>query len=310
MRFWEPLALFLALLLAAPVISNADEFTLEPGKATIATPIRETLTIHLKKGEKARLPASLPIPEGAELISRKTPPVIKTDDGGATHTVVWEFLSYKVGTHTIKKFEYEIVSPDGTVTKREAGPLRLDIVSVRTDPETANDVKDIGAPAMTRFKWESYIVPALTLVAIIVAGVLLWRWFRKRKRPEYAPPPPRARPAHEIAYEELSRLKADDPFNKGYVKEHFFRLSEITRRYLESRYGLLALERTTTELEEEFDHRFATTRVRSQLFGLLKACDIIKFTKKQATRSQADEAVARAFELVDLTRARTEVETR
>ncbi len=310
MRLWKPLILCLTLLLTTPVVSGADEFILEPGNTTIATPIRGTLTIHLEKGEKARLPESFPIPEGAELISRKTPPSIKTEDGGTIHNVVWEFVLYKVGEYTIDEFEYEIVSPDGTIAKRKAGPASLDIVSVRTDPKTASDAKGIGPPVMTRLKLESYIVPALVLIAIIIASILLWRWFRKRKRPEYAPPPPPARPAHEIAYEELSRLKADDPFDKGYIKEHFFRLSEITRGYLERRYGLLALERTTLELEVEFDNRFASAQIRSQLFGLLKACDIIKFTKKQATRSQADEAVTRAFELVDLTRQQAEVKTR
>lgn len=291
----------LILFLLWPGFSFADEMTVEPAETNIANPLKLRLTIELKKGEKASLPEKIDLPEETYLLSRKMESTKTLENGSTELTVVYEIESYKVGAATIPQFEYVIVSADGAKSSRNAGPVDFKIASVRNDPATAGIVKDIRSQANISLKWSAYVIPALILLAIIIALALLFKWLSKREHKSIAPPPIPPREASEIAYEELTKLKAENLYGRGYIKEHFFRLSEIVRAYLERRYGLLALERTTFELEYEFDHRYASSDIKTRLIKLLKACDIVKFTKEKSSARQADDAVDRAFELVDLT---------
>ena len=282
--------------------SFADEFSVEPGRTLIASPVRLIVKIDTKPGDRIRLPEDLSLPDGMELVSAKIGDSEPAGDGALRRAVVYELMAYRLGEVTIPGFEYVVVSSDGSETVRKAGPFEFAVESVRKDPATADQIKDIRPPVEVGLRWSAYIVPTLVLLAVLAAVFLAWRWGRSRLSKKAPPPPPPPRPAHEVAYDELKKLKIEDPYGKGRFQEHFSRVSEITRGYLESRYGVLALERTTAELEEEFGGMRAAEQVRDRLFRLLRACDLVKFARRYPTREQADEAVSAAVEIINRTK--------
>ncbi|VAX18780.1 hypothetical protein MNBD_NITROSPINAE04-2483 [hydrothermal vent metagenome] len=293
-------------LFAIFVFSTQSSFAgavfVEPPQTPIGAPINVHIDIDLKPGSKLRMPKTLSLPEGVDFLSYEALPPVTHEDGSKTVRVVYKVEAYKIGKSEIPPFEYIVIDSTGTESTIKVGPTPFEIVSIRNDPATADTPKDIHGPAKASLRWSAYIYTALALIAVIIAGVLLWRWLAGRKRTPVEPPAIPEKASHELAYEQLARLQAEDPFGKGFAQEHFFRVSEIARGYVEKRYGILALERTTLELEREFDNRYAPQNIKMKLLNILKACDLVKFAKRKPTREEADNAIQEALEFVDNTK--------
>ncbi len=291
-------AIVIAVSIFTAGLANADTLTVIPDKTTIGTPFILRLSIDLQPGEMPLLPKEIPLPEGAELLAVKQVP-----SEGMLAIVEYEIESYKVGVHEIPQLEYELKGFTTTLTQRAVGPVSFEIVSVRTDPESADKLKEIKPPIDIPIKLQKFLPIVLLLLAVAIAAILLWRWFAKKRKMKPTPhkPPPLA---HEIAYEQLDKLKSENPFGHGREQEHFFRVSEIVRGYMEQRFGMLALERTTCELKEELINCRRASTDNDLLFDLLEECDIVKFAKRKASQKNADDSIANAKEYINRTRQR------
>lgn len=303
-------ALTAILLWAVP--SFADQLAVEPDSARIGDRIRLILTVDMKKGEKAVPPSGIKLPQGAELIAVHPAKTTPKNDGGATLSQTYEIVMWELGKASLPEIEYAVLSADGKEDKRHAGPVEITIVSARTDPATADKPKDIKPPVDVTLRWGDYAWAALAILALALAAYFIYRKWKNRP-PKQAPapssPPPPARPPYDVAMEKLEALGREDLFGKGREREYFFRLSEILREYVEGRYGLLALERTTAELEREFGPDRAIEPARRAFIALLHVCDMVKFAKMNPVKTQADDALEKALMFVESTRPRPSTPT-
>jgi hypothetical protein len=305
-------ALVLTAIMLGAVPAWADQLALEPDNAPIGANIRLTLTIGLGKGEKAIPPSGIKLPKGAELVTVHPPKTAPKNDGGETLSQTYEIVMWEVGKTSIPEIEYAVISADGKEEKRHAGPVELEIKSVRTDPATADKPKDIKPPVDVTLRWGDYAWAALAALALAVAAYFLYRKWKNRPRKEIATPatsPPPLRPPYDVAMEKLTALGRDNLFEDGRGREFFFRLSDIAREYVEGRYGLLALERTTAELEREFGPAHALESARRAFISLLGACDMVKFAKVAPVKTDADEALGKALLFVESTRPNPPIPT-
>lgn len=287
-------------VLLLPVTAFAGELVVTPAKTPIAKPVTARIAAELAPGEKAAFPQTIPLPGGAEPVSARINPPEQAPGGGVIHSAEYLFEMYKIGPAEVPQIEYTVTSPDGERRTQTAGPAPFEVVSVRNDPETADTLKDIRPPVTTELRPSKYVLPALLALAAIAALAYLYhRWRNRRKKPAPAPPP---LPAHQVAFSELDALSAEGLCARGAYQEHFYRLSEIMRRYVENRYLVPALESTTSELKAKFGETLADERTRAPLFRLLEACDLVKFAKAAPTPANADESVRRAREWVEATR--------
>ncbi|HEB71152.1 MAG TPA: hypothetical protein ENI77_00845 [Nitrospirae bacterium] len=291
--------LFLYFLLAA--VDGDHLITVNPATSPIASPIKVRLTVNLKPDESAEFPEILNLPEGVTLNSRTVYDPVTADSGVTTQTVEYEIVSYQIGAGEITGIDYTVTGKDGARIDRASGPAIFKIVSVRGATEKAQTLKDIKAPAPLSIKLSRYILPALIFLLILLLLIYLWRRFSSRKK-KIIKTDIISRGPHEIAYDQLNKLKEDDPYGKGLYKEHYFRLSEIMRGYVERRYEVFALESTTLELRSRFDNRFETQLKRERLFSLLEACDLVKFANFKSTPANAKDSLKRAFEWIDMTK--------
>ncbi len=84
--------------------------------------------------------------------------------------------------------------------------------------------------------------------------------------------------AHELAYERLRRLSAENLIDEGRTREFFERISNILRWYIEHRFRLRAPERTTEEFLGEIRQTDILTREQQQMLEeFLTLCDKVKF---------------------------------
>ena len=128
--------------------------------------------------------------------------------------------------------------------------VNLEVQSLLQLEKNASDIKDIKPIANIQAPWTHYIWKALAIICLLVSGYLLWeKWQKKatsKSEPDFA------LTAEEKAMEELNELQSHGWMKLGLIRDHFFELSEIFRRYLENRYDFPAQEWTTEEITTHF----------------------------------------------------------
>jgi hypothetical protein len=152
-----------------------------------------------------------------------------------------------------------------------------------------------------RIPWR-WLSLAGILVLLAAAAAI---WWRRPRRPALLPPlvPIPSVPPVDEALAALARLETSGLAAAGRFKEFYLELTTILRRYLERRFGVAALERTTDEFlaETRGDPRFAGTEFM-MLPGLLSEADMVKFAEVRPTVTAAGAALAACRQLVEATR--------
>ena len=160
----------------------------------------------------------------------------------------------------------------------ETEPIQLTVKSLLEDGDPlALELHDIEPPVSLPkpgmapwIKWA--IAGGIALLMVVIALVV---FVVRRKRPEKLPPPV---PAHEVAFQQLEALVAENLPRKGEIKTFYQRISDILRHYIENRFGLHAPEQTTEEFLEGMRNSPKLPAVHQpSLRGFLQHCDLVKF---------------------------------
>ncbi|MFC1632318.1 hypothetical protein ACFL2I_07165, partial [Candidatus Omnitrophota bacterium] len=140
-----------------------------------------------------------------------------------------------------------------------------------------SDLRDIKPPV---YFATSYLLLYVLAGLVVLAGIIyLIKYWQKRRRHKPRPEPP-PRPADEIALEALAQLKVSGLAAEGKIKEYYFQLSDIVRRYIENRFSIRAPEMTTEEFLFSLKEAASLSAGhKSLLKGFLDLCDIVKFAK-------------------------------
>lgn len=223
---------------------------------------------------------------------RSTPRLV--DQGRVQLTQTYELEPFLPGDYAIPAIEIKHAA-DALSTEEIAVKVSSVLPADVPDP----DIKEIAPPLDLGGTppWV-YALVAVGVLALAAAAYYFWR--RRRREVEAAIP---VIPPHELAFEDLDKLLAEDLIAKGQIKLFYLRLSNILRRYIEGRFGLHAPERTTEEFLE--DLRAGTdfsSEQKSLLRRFLLHCDLVKFAKHQPTRDEVDLAVGSCRTFIDETK--------
>jgi len=163
-------------------------------------------------------------------------------------------------------------------------------------------MKDIKGP----LNLPSALILVLISAALIVllgAGVFAGLLFRKKIEREKE----RARPADEIAYEQLEILKSRDYIAQGRIKEYYVEISDIIRHYMENRFKLKAPEMTTEEfLINVRDYSRLAVNHKVLLKEFLVCCDLVKFAKYAPPAEEMNSVFDSAKMFIDQTKEEKE----
>jgi hypothetical protein len=183
-----------------------------------------------------------------------------------------------------------------------APPLTITVVSVLGAGETEKrDLKpQISLPRPPLWPW---LLGGSSLAAALgVAGWLLLARLRRRATPlSTMAMPLDTRPPEEIAYGELDRIAALDLPAQGEMKRHYTLVTDCMRAYVQGRYRIPALDRTTEELVSALRQTRVDRRHTSLLRELLTDADLVKFAKTRPPINQARAVVDQARHIVDAT---------
>ncbi|MDQ7065799.1 MAG: hypothetical protein Q9P90_16315 [candidate division KSB1 bacterium] len=229
-------------------------------------------------------------------------PEPREENGRIIEEMEYTISTFDTGAFVIPPIEVRYAMPPDTaryLLKTE--PIEIYVASLK--PSLEGDIRGLKPQGVLPRDWRRILMYAGIALLVITLGVGAWFYWRYRKRgalPFVKPEPPR--PAHEIALEALKALEAEQLLAQGQVKEHFSRLADILRAYLENRYFMPALESTTFEIVQHFSNDGRLGGQLEPLEKVLNLCDLVKFAKYIPGDDEADEAMRLSYAFIEATR--------
>ena len=214
---------------------------------------------------------------------------------------------YDSGFYTIPSipFGYRIL-PDTARQVSSTPMLLLAVHTVKVD--TTQSIKPIAGPLKVPITFREmipWILLGLAAVLLILAGMWYYRK-RKKKEPVFHLKPKVLLPAHELAFQELEKLRLKKLWQSGRVKEYHSELTDIIRRYIENRFHVPAMEQTSAEIMESLHDRPDCPReVLEKLSGTLVLADMVKFAKAQPVATEHEGSFNSGVEFIRATVAAT-----
>jgi len=215
--------------------------------------------------------------------------------GGLKHTIDLDLAAYKIGRFWIPQIPIRFIRPDSATSELLTDSLMVDIVSVASG-DSLVDIKGLKPQIYfgSQFPW-LYVL----IAAVVLAAFGVWIWKRRKKSEAAAEAEPvDTRPPWVIADEAMRKLRESDLLARAEFKLFYLRLTEILRAYIEPRFGIDALDRTTSELRVELRRISLGDHHYDLLFGLFDSADLVKFAKFKPDVSQAESDFQRGWQFV------------
>lgn len=191
------------------------------------------------------------------------------EEGMVTKSAELDVLTTDLEAASMPGATFRFVSPSGdslTVRSDEVYvPIRL-ITGAR------------GEPKPLKPQWRaprSYTWFLIAAVAVVVAALALW-FYRRWRRREVPDVPKPELPPDFVALRRLDEIERMNLVDAGDFKRYYTLVIDTVRKYIEKRYGVFAMDRTTDEI------LFDLGQQRIEVDGLeaiLREADLVKFAK-------------------------------
>jgi len=207
-----------------------------------------------------------------------------------------QLTTFSTGTITLAGLPITFKKPDGTFIEARTNAIPIKVKSLLEEQGDQGGLRPLKGLYNFRSWWWVWV-----LTGVAAAALLYWLWtLRKRKDAASAERAvPLLSPEDEAAAA-LTELEIE-PVNEETIRDYYFRLSNILRRYIERRHDIPALEMTTSELLSGF--RKLNLPVSATLIcrEFQDNADLVKFAKLMPSPEEVPADVARVRAFIDLT---------
>lgn len=173
--------------------------------------------------------------------------------------------------------------------------------------DTTMQITDIKANEDAPIWWWGII--RWVLLGLLIAGLIgvgIWAYLKYFKRdPEAEEAAVPLRPAEEVALEKLDRIKKEEIWQAGEVKEYHTQLTDVIREYIGRRFGVMSSEKTSNETLREM-RKLLDKELYTDLESELRLADLVKFAKWTATPEENEQALRSAYRFVEETTPKAE----
>ena len=291
-------AVLLLLCSFSPILAGEQPVSVQSkvdrNSITIGDRIKYSLTI--KYNPKVKI---LPLDLGARLGEFEVKDV-KTYPKQKSKRQIINKTEYTITTFNTGKF---VIPPLAIIYQDQQGIPKWVLsdsiaIEVKSVPKKATDKDDIRG---LKPPWElpgSIWIYILIGTLLIASGLGYWYYHRFVLKKPAAAVPEIKRPAWEMALEELENLRKTDLANTGKVKEYYFGLSEILRKYMEERFNLACIDRTSEEIIAELKNGILEEKIRNGFLTFLLESDLVKFAKFIPSKKKTEEDWEMVYNLV------------
>lgn len=221
----------------------------------------------------------------------------KQKDGTMRVRYAYRISTFTTGEYAIPPVEIRYKMPGGMTASILTDKIDIRVESVK--PSESGDIKDIKPPAVIRGGLDWWWWVLFGLIAAIGACAAVYYWMMNRKKTDAAVP---LKPPYDEAVEALEQLLSEGLPARGKTKEYYFRLSEITRRYLGRCFEFNAIDCTTTELIEQTDQLDITEEIKESIRRFGTESDWVKFADHKPGDEEIREITDRARNIITQTR--------
>jgi hypothetical protein len=207
---------------------------------------------------------------------------------------------FAVGPAEVPGFPLTWVGADGEVHTVDVPPKPFTVDALLAN-ETEPQRRDEDPPISIEYPntlAETVIYSALATLLVAMFAWLLWGRMRRRERPVVLPPPIAP---HEQALGALRELENGELLAEGRFPSFYLELTEIAKGYMEGRFAIEALDRTTDEIRRELLRDTARIQPLSadEVVAFLQRCDLVKFARFEPDPEEAREALTRVRDMVE-----------
>ena len=283
-------AAFCLLLEARPCPAGVS-FHAEVNRDTITVgdPVAFRLQVRRQTGDRVEVLPEGGFPGPFEVREQRPPAVRQMDDGRVEETRDYVIAVYRTGEFEIPPLTLRFQTASGDTGRIASGSIPIVVQSVVSED---SDIRDIKPPVEMPARIPIWVWIAGAALVLAVVGAI-WYIIRRRRRPVEALPPPPVDWRAEV--EKISRMGL---LEKGDYKRYYTLLSEVTRRYLEARTGVEAMERTTFEIASGLHERLIRKARVAEVEGFLSEADLVKFARVRLPQETAAHAVQRVHDLI------------
>lgn len=187
--------------------------------------------------------------------------------------------SFDSGLYTIPAIQYNVNG-----VKVKSNSLALKVIPVSVDSlATIHEQANVISP---NHRWYDFLPDFITdywywllLAIFIIAAAVVAFLMVKKDVPLPLMPKKKIIPPYELAKMELAALKEAKLCEKSMEKEYYTRLTDILRVYVDSRFGINAMEMTSSQIIDALNNNAETKEPSKFMKQILEIADFVKFAK-------------------------------
>lgn len=204
--------------------------------------------------------------------------------------------TFTVGEFKISPLEINYITHSGEEKKITAPEISILVERIKPSQTDRGDIRDIKSPVYIKLGFLFYLILAIILL-IIGGGTGLY--FYRKKKTKLSAAPQDTRTAEEIAFLELEKISQMDLIKQKKIKLYYILISEVIRKYLEKRFEISVLDRTTYELYRQIRILNINSKQCQQIRDFLEECDMVKFAKFEPDEKTINADLLVAKEIID-----------
>ena len=176
-------------------------------------------------------------------------------------------------------------------------PLEVTTIPIDTTTYEMYDIRPQFRYPVTFVEVMPWVAGGIVLVAIVIS---VWRLIarRRRNRPLFGKPAPQD-PPHIVALRDLDRIRGEKLWQTGNQKQYYTEITDTLRVYIEKRFGVKTIERTSGEILVELSTKDIQPSDFESLKDLFGTADLVKFAKYTASEAENENAVPVAVRFVN-----------
>ncbi len=244
--------------------------------------------------------------EDLDVINQTEPDTVRNGDGTATTKKDFVVALYEPGQYQTEILNVTHYKADGSAEELGSPviPLKIESILVEGDTELRDLKPQAILPLPPLWPW---VLAGLLLTMFLgggLAGTGLWlyhRWKLQTGVSDLPLPVIDLRPPEAVAYAELDRIESLNLPAKKQFKEHYSLVTDCLRRYIEGRYQIPALERTTGELRTAFAKSLTPVVAVRDFLNVFMESDLVKFARFQPYSQDAYNIIDKARLIVEAT---------
>jgi hypothetical protein len=294
------LLLSITLLAAGAISALADDGVtakLIPSQTelNLGDPVTLTLEVTHPAGYQVIVP-KLPRQWGSyEIISQSPTETTANSNGTETTRQSITLTLFELGSFETPPLNLSVSDPAGHKQQIKALPLALIATPLR--PKEDTDLRDIKPQAEVDLPFPRAAVSG-GLAALLILAALGYFIYRRRINPKEAAPETDKRSPQQRALNKLAHIANLHLPQQERFKEHYTLVTDVLRRYLEEKFHVNALERTTVELRQELKHAALSPELARRYIILFEDADFVKFAKVIPELKESEALIVKSEALI------------